>query len=177
MINAFFTYSLQNISDKNKTFKNIISLTIKITFFHPVYSYRKNFLLNYNIIYMSKKILNNVKDLKHLSILIKDEHMDSFNEIINLYETRTIKQLDTARNLIVKLSTSRGTGKKSTINKISKISKGINNIKKVGFIKIKANNSNYVLWDDIKNFESRKFSIYIFNDEENIRKKIRLSLV
>ena len=80
---------------------------------------------------MSKKILKNVKDLKYLSILIKNEHMDSFNEIINLYETRKIKQLDTAKNLIVKLASSRGTGKKSTINKISKISKGINNIKKV----------------------------------------------
>ena len=57
--------------------------------------------------------------------------MDSFNEIINLYETRKIKQLDTAQNLIVKLSTSRGKGKQSTINMISKISKGINNIKKV----------------------------------------------
>ena len=57
--------------------------------------------------------------------------MDSFNKIMNLYETRKIKQLDTAKNLIVKLSTSRGTGKKSTINKISKISKGTNNIKKV----------------------------------------------
>ena len=64
---------------------------------------------------MSKKILKNVKDLKNLSILIKNEHMDSFNEIVNLYETRKIKQLDTAKNLIVKLASSRGKGKQSTI--------------------------------------------------------------
>ena len=63
---------------------------------------------------MNRKILNNLKDLKNLSSLIKPDNMDSFNEILSLYESRKIKQLDTAQKMILKLASGRGKGKQAT---------------------------------------------------------------
>ena len=56
--------------------------------------------------------------------------MDSFNEILSLYESRKIKQLDTAQKMILKLASARGKGKQATTTKISNISQGIKHIKK-----------------------------------------------
>ena len=79
---------------------------------------------------MNRKILNNLQDLKNLSTLIKPANMDSFNEILSLYESRKIKQLDTAQKMILKLASARGKGKQATKTKISNISQGIKHIKK-----------------------------------------------
>ena len=79
---------------------------------------------------MNRKILNNLKDLKNLSSLIKPDNMNSFNEILSLYESRKIKQLDTAQKMILKLASSRGKGKQATKTKISNISQGVKHIKK-----------------------------------------------
>ena len=73
---------------------------------------------------MTKKILKNIKFLKELSILIKPAHFDTFNEIIEMYRDRKIKQLTTAENLIMKLANSRGKGKSTIIKKVSNISQG-----------------------------------------------------
>ena len=73
---------------------------------------------------MTKKILKNIKFLKELSILIKPAHFDTFNEIIEMYRDRKIKQLITAENLIMKLANSRGKGKSTIIKKVSNISQG-----------------------------------------------------
>ena len=79
---------------------------------------------------MNRKILNNLKDLRNLSTLIKPDNMDSFNEILSLYESKKIKQLDTAKNMIVILASARGKGKQATKTQISNISQGIKHIPK-----------------------------------------------
>jgi len=37
--------------------------------------------------------------------------------------------------------------------------------------------SRITMRDDLANFEKRKFKLYVFNDEDNFKKKIRLQLV
>jgi len=94
---------------------------------------------------MNRKILNNLKDLKNLSSLIKPDNMDSFNEILSLYESRKIKQLDTAQKMILKLASSRGKGKQATKTKISNISQGVKHIKKPNpFIRTKKSKNYYI---------------------------------
>ena len=72
---------------------------------------------------MSKKFLKNIQNLKNLSIIIKDANKPTFNDIVEKYKNQTIKRFDTAVNLVMKLSKSRGTGQikvKQTIANIDK---------------------------------------------------------
>ena len=72
---------------------------------------------------MSKKFLKNIKNLKNLSMIVKDANKPAFNDIVEKYKNGKILRFDSAVNLVMKLSNARGTGQikvKQTIANIDK---------------------------------------------------------
>ena len=72
---------------------------------------------------MSAKFRTNIQNLKNLSMIIKDANKPAFYEIIEKYKNQTIKRIDTALNLVMKLSNARGTGQSKAKQTIANFGK------------------------------------------------------
>ena len=72
---------------------------------------------------MSKKFINNIKNLKNLSIIIKDANRAEFDDVVEKYKNGELKRFDTAVNLVMKLSKARGTGQAKAKQMIANIGK------------------------------------------------------